>query len=238
MWTLIDRLVDVYRDISDIVYVFDVLVVIVYISHCNCWTIIYCWTRIEASVLRAGRGRGVGGGEGWGLEVRKKNRKQNVPGVLKRKINWGGGGGEKCLSFFPYNFCFKKCSGVLKRAGSENDTLLPMTMTCDRLKFWTVRLGGQKLSSGNLGGGRIYKKNVDKTIRPNSTEGHWYIGHQDLKISATKSNQCNYKDWRWATLGSRRAVVMMKGIERITWNYCYDILWCHVFIMICCFNHR
>ena len=22
------------------------------------------------------------------------------------------------------------------RAGSENDTLLPMTMTCDRLKFW------------------------------------------------------------------------------------------------------
>ena len=23
------------------------------------------------------------------------------------------------------------------RAGSENDTLLPMTMTCDRLKFWS-----------------------------------------------------------------------------------------------------
>ena len=22
------------------------------------------------------------------------------------------------------------------RAGSENDTLLPITMTCDRLKFW------------------------------------------------------------------------------------------------------
>ena len=43
--------------------------------------------------------------------------------------------------------------------GSENDTLLPMTMTCDRLKFWSgpVRLGGEKLSSGNLGGGRIKK---------------------------------------------------------------------------------
>ena len=23
------------------------------------------------------------------------------------------------------------------RAGSENDTLLPMAMTCDRLKFWS-----------------------------------------------------------------------------------------------------
>ena len=23
------------------------------------------------------------------------------------------------------------------RAGSENNTLLPMTMTCDRLKFWS-----------------------------------------------------------------------------------------------------
>ena len=26
--------------------------------------------------------------------------------------------------------------GAGGRAGSENDTLLPMTMTCDRLKFW------------------------------------------------------------------------------------------------------
>ena len=112
----------------------------------------------------------------------------HVPGVLKRKKkkkNWGGGGGE---FFFPTNFfSFKNVPGVLKRmqidflffgggggggclgrptpppggrAGSENNTLLPMTMICDRLKFWSgpVRLGSQKLSSGNLGGGRRKKK--------------------------------------------------------------------------------
>ena len=36
-WSLIDRLDDVYRDISDIVYLLDVLVVVVHISHSNCW---------------------------------------------------------------------------------------------------------------------------------------------------------------------------------------------------------
>ena len=35
MWTLIDRLDDMYGDIADIVYLLDVLVVIVYISHCK-----------------------------------------------------------------------------------------------------------------------------------------------------------------------------------------------------------
>ena len=53
------------------------------------------------------------------------------------------------------------------RAGSENDTLLPLAITHDRPKF----LGGQKLSSGNLGGGRIKKqeqikiKKSDKIMR-------------------------------------------------------------------------
>ena len=51
-----------YRDIADIVYLLDVLVVVVHISHSNCWITYYC-TRIEVSVLRAGRGRG--GGWGW-----------------------------------------------------------------------------------------------------------------------------------------------------------------------------
>ena len=35
VWKLIDRLDDVY--ITDIVYLLDVLVVIVYMSYCNCW---------------------------------------------------------------------------------------------------------------------------------------------------------------------------------------------------------
>ena len=68
----------------------------------------------------------------------------------------GGGGGG-----FPTNFFFKNVPGVLKRmykfclggilgcfghptsppggrTGLENYTLLPMTMTCDRLKFWST----------------------------------------------------------------------------------------------------
>ena len=52
-----------YRDIADIVYLLDVLVVVVHISHSNCWITYYC-TRIEVSVLRAG-----GGGGGGGVEV-------------------------------------------------------------------------------------------------------------------------------------------------------------------------
>ena len=64
-WSLIDRLDDVYRDIADIVYLLDVLVVVVHISHSNCWTTYYC-TRIEVRVLRAGRRRGVGVGVGVG----------------------------------------------------------------------------------------------------------------------------------------------------------------------------
>ena len=39
------------------------------------------------------------------------------------------------------------------RVGSENNTLLPMTMTHDLSTFWNV--GGPTLSYGNLGGGRI-----------------------------------------------------------------------------------
>ena len=76
VWRLIDRLDDVYRDIAGFMYLLDV--VVVHISHSNCWSTYYC-TRIEVSVLRAGRGGGGeagggGGGGGWG---------------------GGGGGGEK-----------------------------------------------------------------------------------------------------------------------------------------------
>ena len=68
-----------HRDITDIVYLLDVLVVVVYISHCNFWIIYYC-TRIEVSVLRAGRGRG--GGVGWEFiltEKFAKTPKKNFP---------------------------------------------------------------------------------------------------------------------------------------------------------------
>ena len=49
---------------------------------------------------------------------------KNVPGVLKRM-----GGILGCLG--------RPTPPPGGRAGSENDTLLPMTMICDRLKFWS-----------------------------------------------------------------------------------------------------
>ena len=103
------------------------------------------------SVLRTGWGRIAGGGGGggveflnekknaikkcsWGLKTRKKCCFKNVPGVLKRMHKiiyfWGGGGGILgCLG--------RPTPPPGGRAWSENDTLLPMTMTCDRLKFWS-----------------------------------------------------------------------------------------------------
>ena len=60
----------------------------------------------------------------------------------KKKCSWGsethanknlffggGGGGLGCLG--------RPTPPPGGRAGSENDTLLPMTMICDRLKFWS-----------------------------------------------------------------------------------------------------
>ena len=87
----------------------------------------------------------VGGGGGGNVPgVLKRTKKKsffsllnfffkNVPGVLKRmqtKIYFSGGGGILgCLG--------RPTPPPGGRAGSENDTLLPMTMICDRLKFWS-----------------------------------------------------------------------------------------------------
>ena len=98
VWTLTGRLYDVY--ITDIVYLLDVLVVIVYMSYCNCWDYLLLhedWG--ECSEDWAGACR-WGGGDGilnWkyffakkcscGLKTQKKN------------VFFGGGGGGE---FFPY----------------------------------------------------------------------------------------------------------------------------------------
>ena len=66
-----------------------------------------------------------------------------------KKFFYNLGGGGRIISdfFFPTKFFFGGGGdfGVFGaptpppggRAGSENDTLLPMTMICDRLKFWS-----------------------------------------------------------------------------------------------------
>ena len=88
------------------------------------------------SVLRTGRGRAGGGGEvefltefcffakfffqkcSWGSETH-----------ANKKLFFGGGGILGCLG--------RPTPPPGGRAGSENNTLLPMTMICDRLKFWS-----------------------------------------------------------------------------------------------------
>ena len=92
------------------------------------------------SVLRTGRGRaGGGGGEvefltetkisakkcSWGLKTPKKRKISEFFSLL----NFFRGGILGCLG--------RPTPPPGGRAGSENDTLLPMTMTCDRLKFWS-----------------------------------------------------------------------------------------------------
>ena len=115
VWTLTGRLYDVY--ITGIVYLLDVLVVIVYMSFCNCWDYLLLhedWgdrnERVYVSVLRTGRGRaGGGGGEvefltenfvfakkcSWGLKTPKKCSWGSE--THANNLFFGGGGGLGCL---------------------------------------------------------------------------------------------------------------------------------------------
>ena len=94
--------------------------------------IIYYCTRIGVSVLRTGRGR-AGGGGGGKVEFLTEKKK------FAKKCSWG------LKTHANKNLFFGGGGGILGRptpppggrAGSENDTLLPMTMICDRLKFWS-----------------------------------------------------------------------------------------------------
>ena len=71
--------------ITDILYLLDVLVVIVYMSYCNCWDYLLLheeWG--ECSEDWAGMWGGGGGG-GVKFLTEKKIPLRNVPGVLKRQ---------------------------------------------------------------------------------------------------------------------------------------------------------
>ena len=111
------------------------------------------------------------------LVTEKKISLRNVPGVLKH----GGGGGRRKMSkfFFPTNFFFSKMflgfffsggggggfwgvwgaprphPGVARGRKTIHFFLWPWPVT--GLNSGAVQLGGPKLSSGNLGGGRKNK---------------------------------------------------------------------------------
>ena len=131
--------------------------------YCNCWDYLLLhedWG--ECSEDWAGACRWGGGGEvefltekknfakkcSWGLKTQKKNN----------KLFFLGGGRKISEFFFPTIFFETHANknlffgggggGILGclghptpppggRAGSENNTLLPMTMIWDRLKFWS-----------------------------------------------------------------------------------------------------
>ena len=106
--------------ITDIVYLLDGLVVIVYMSYCNCWDYLLLhenWG--ECSEDWAGACR-------WGgVEYLTENffSLRNVPGVLKRKKKkkkkfFGGGGAKNFRVFFPTKFFFfQKCSFIFRGGG-------------------------------------------------------------------------------------------------------------------------
>ena len=85
------------------------------------------------SVLRTGRGRAGGGGGGvcsWKFVFFAKKCSWGLKTEKKFFFPYSGGGGILgCLG--------RPTPPPGGRAGSENDTLLPMAMTCDRLKFWS-----------------------------------------------------------------------------------------------------
>ena len=129
VWTLTGRLDDVY--ITDIVYLLDVLVVIVYMSYWNCWDEMgWVFWGLGGSVQ-------VGGGEVEFLTEFFFPTKfffskmfLGFWNACKQKFIFRGGGGVLgCLG--------RPTPPPGGRAGSENNTLLPMTMICDRLKFWS-----------------------------------------------------------------------------------------------------
>ena len=142
--TLIDRLDDVY--ITDIVYLLDVLVVIVYMSYCNCWDYLLShedWGECSedwAGGMQVGEGEVEFLTEFFFLTQQKKNL--SFFSLLKFFFSKMFLGFWNTCNFILFFGVFLGCLGRPTpppggSAGSENDTLLPMTMTCDRLKFWS-----------------------------------------------------------------------------------------------------
>ena len=126
--------------------------------------IIYYCTRIGVRTGRGRAGGGGGGGGKVEFLTKKKNFANKCSWGLKtqkKKIIKFFGGGQKFQFFSLLNFFFKmflgfwnackqkfifRWGGILGclgrptpppggRAGSENNTLLPMTMICDRFKI-------------------------------------------------------------------------------------------------------
>ena len=149
VWTLTGRLYDVY--ITDSVFI-----------RCVGGYSLYVILQLLGGL---GGGVQVGGGEvnfvfqkcSWGSETH-----------ANENLFFGGGRILGCLG--------RPTPPPGGRAGSENNTLLPVTMTCDRLKFWSgpawrskviIRKPWRRKKKKKK---KKKKKNSDKTIRHSRRE--------------------------------------------------------------------
>ena len=141
----------------------------------------------------------------------------------------GGGGGEKV--FLPYTFFFSKMFlgfwnalvicwggfwgvwGAGGRAGSENDTLLPMTMTRDRPKFWN----GPAWQS-NV----IIRKPWRRKKKNKNKESDKTIGHSRRGMPNNNSMLSNYHHARLADGRSRTWTRTRNGCQALSqmWMFC------------------
>ena len=112
VWTLIDTLDDVY--ITDIVYLLDVLVVIVYMSYCNCW---------DYLLLHEDWGEWGGGKVEFLTE--KTFPLRNVPGVLKRGVR------KQYTSSYDHDMWPVK---ILERSGLAVKSYHPETLAAEEEK--------------------------------------------------------------------------------------------------------
>ena len=102
----------------------------------------------------------------WGLKTQKKKKK-----IWGGRQTFSGGGGYFGVFGAPH-------APTRGSRGSENNTLLPMTMICDRLKFWSgpawrskviIRKPWRRKNKKNKIK-KIKNKYSDKTIRHSRRE--------------------------------------------------------------------
>ena len=176
----------------------------------------YCWMRKKNS---------------WGSETQTKKFGE---GGGKKKCSWSsethtivhifilfGGGGVFGAPHVP-------TQGSLGRAGSENDTLLPLTMTRNRSKFWNGPAWRSKViirkpcpGLGGLGGGRIKNKNkinIDKSDPRQSKISSW-LAKRSPELHAT------------VPVGSVAKSSCCVGATLLVWvSECWLLCWCGAFL--------
>ena len=168
VWTLTDRLDDVY--ITDIVYLLDVLVVIVYMSYCNSW---------DYLLLH----------EDWGECSEDGGVQLNVPGVLKRmqkKKKFGGGGDFGGVWGAPRptrpTRPTRGLRGVGKRYTSSYDHDMWPVKILERCGLAVKSYHPETLAAEEE---KKRKKNYDKTIR--------HFGNHIHHVMTNDSNQKSIK---------------------------------------------